>query len=240
MSDVIIIAGGKGTRLHSVLKDVPKGMAVIAGNPFLAYLLGYLKYLGYQNIVLSVGYLHEQIVNYFSNSWEGLSIKYSIEDEPLGTGGAVKKALQFCKSDNVLVMNGDTLFAIDTLKLNSVLDQPGTQIVLALREVDNADRYGKVILDENGRVLEFREKSPGNSAGLINGGVYLMKKDAMSKEGLPEKFSIEQEFFPTICKAGNMKGVVYHDYFLDIGIPEDLARAQSDFPILAKKYGITR
>lgn len=234
MTDVIILAGGKGTRLSSVLKDVPKSMALIAGKPFLEYLIHYLSKQGLFDVILSVGYLKEHIISHFGSGKGEVTIRYSEEEEPLGTGGAIKKALALCRSEYVFVLNGDTLFLADLDKMNSVVSSKQADLVIALREVPNANRYGSVEMDETGSIMKFREKDPVIKPGLINGGIYLLKRSLLDSEGLPEKFSLEQDFFPQVCVRGGAYGQVYHDYFLDIGIPDDYQRAQTEFPNLLK------
>jgi D-glycero-alpha-D-manno-heptose 1-phosphate guanylyltransferase len=177
-------------------------------------------------------------MNYFQDAWNKLEIRYSIEDEPLGTGGAIKRSLDFCRSENVFVFNGDTLFMIDFYGMLAKMEQMSADLVIALREISNANRYGRVDTDETGKITNFREKTADAAAGLINGGIYLIKRSVIDKGGLPDTFSIEKEFFPDLCKKGAIYGVPFNDYFLDIGIPEDLDKARFEFPTLAKQYGI--
>jgi len=232
MTDVIILAGGLGTRLSSTIGAVPKGMAMVAGKPFLDYLLTYLRNSGLPNVILSVGYLNEQIINHFGNFWFGSTIVYSIEPEPLGTGGALKEALKYCTSENVLVMNGDTIFAIDLINMYKTQERTNADVVIALRKVKDAGRYGSIVMNRKGRILEFKEKDPSVGRGLVNGGIYLMKRMLVERNPLPDKFSLERDLFATACKTRNFQGVEYDNYFLDIGIPSDYEKAQIEFPTI--------
>jgi D-glycero-alpha-D-manno-heptose 1-phosphate guanylyltransferase len=240
MTDVIILAGGLGTRLSPTIGAIPKGMANVAGKPFLDYLFTYLKNSGLLNVILSVGYLNEQIINYFGNFWYGTTIVYSIEKEPLGTGGGLKEALKYCTSEKVLVLNGDTIFPVDLIDLYKRQEKTNAEVAIALRRVKDTDRYGSIVRDRKGKILEFREKDATSGPGLVNGGIYLMKRRLVDKSNLPDKFSLERDLLAVACKTHNFQGVIYKDYFLDIGIPEDYARAQVEFPLLKKIYGTPR
>ncbi|ELJ8910308.1 NTP transferase domain-containing protein, partial [Campylobacter coli] len=167
----IILCGGLGTRLKSVIKDIPKPMAPINDKPFLEFIFEHLKKQGIKEVILAVSYKYEVIQEYFKDEFLSIKIKYSIEKEPLGTGGAIKEALKFIKNE-AYVLNGDTFFGIDLskLKLN------GSKICLALKQMNDFDRYGTVNVDEQCLVISFEEKV-FKKQGLINGGIYLLKKD---------------------------------------------------------------
>jgi D-glycero-alpha-D-manno-heptose 1-phosphate guanylyltransferase len=225
----IILAGGLGTRLNPVVPDVPKSMAPVNGRPFLEYLLDYLLRYSISEVIISTGYLSEKITNYFNDAYKRLSIRYSVEEEPLGTGGAVLKAAGLIQSDTLLVLNGDTLFDADLEMLSIEHAASQADITLALREVPDAGRYGSIILDETGRIMEFKEKSTTTGTGLINGGIYMIRKGLLKELDLPIKFSIERDLFQKICETHFMQGYISNSYFLDIGIPEDYERAQLEF-----------
>ncbi len=210
----IVLAGGLGTRLRSVVQDLPKPMAPINGKPFLAFVLEYLKKQGITEIILSVSYKHELIQEYFKDEFYGVKIHYNIEKELLGTGGAIKDALKFVKNE-VYVLNGDTFFDIDLKKL--VLNS--SKICIALKQMQNFDRYGTVNVDEQGIVTSFEEKV-FKKQGLINGGIYLLKKDIFDEFSLEKKFSFE-EFLQENYKSLKIQTQIFDDYFIDIGIPED-------------------
>lgn len=210
----IILCGGLGTRLKSVIKDIPKPMAPINDKPFLEFIFEYLKKQGVKEIILAVSYKYEVIQEYFKDEFLGIKIKYSIEKEPLGTGGAIKEALKFIKNE-VYVLNGDTFFDIDLskLKLN------GSKICLALKQMNDFDRYGTVNVNEQGFVISFEEKI-FKIQGLINGGIYLLDKDIFKDFALQEKFSFE-EFLQENYEKLKARAEIFDDYFTDIGVPED-------------------
>ncbi|ELD5360349.1 nucleotidyltransferase family protein [Campylobacter coli] len=210
----IVLAGGLGTRLRSVVQDLPKPMAPINGKPFLAFVLEYLKKQGITEIILSVSYKYELIQEYFKDEFEGMKIRYNVEKELLGTGGAIKDALKLVKNE-AYVVNGDTFFDIDLKKL--VLNS--SKICIALKQMQNFDRYGTVNVDEQGIVTSFEEKV-FKKQGLINGGIYLLKKDIFDEFSLEKKFSFE-EFLQENYKLLKIQTQIFDDYFIDIGIPED-------------------
>ncbi|EKP7735229.1 nucleotidyltransferase family protein, partial [Campylobacter coli] len=183
----IVLAGGLGTRLRSVVQDLPKPMAPINGEPFLAFVLEHLKKQGITEVILSVSYKYELIQEYFKDEFHGMRIRYNIEKELLGTGGAIKDALKLIKNE-VYVLNGDTFFDIDLKKL--VLSN-SNKICIALKQIQNFDRYGTVNIDKQGLVTSFEEKV-FKKQGLINGGIYLLKKDIFDKFDLEKKFSFEE------------------------------------------------
>lgn len=181
----IILCGGLGTRLKSVIKDIPKPMAPINDKPFLEFIFEHLKKQGIKEVILAVSYKYEVIQEYFKDEFLSIKIKYSIEKEPLGTGGAIKEALKFIKNE-AYVLNGDTFFGIDLskLKLN------GSKICLALKQMNDFDRYGTVNVDEQCLVISFEEKV-FKKQGLINGGIYLLKKDIFDKFDLEKNFLLK-------------------------------------------------
>ncbi|WP_139453830.1 D-glycero-D-manno-heptose 1-phosphate guanosyltransferase [Campylobacter armoricus] len=210
----IVLAGGLGTRLKSVVQDLPKPMAPINGKPFLAFVLEYLKKQGITEIVLSVSYKYELIQEYFKDEFDGMKIYYNIEKELLGTGGAIKDALKFIQNQ-AFVLNGDTIFDIDLKKL--VLND--SKICITLKQMQNFDRYGTVNVDDQGIVTSFEEKV-FKKQGLINGGIYLLKKDIFDEFDLEKKFSFE-EFLQINYKILKIQTQIFDDYFIDIGIPQD-------------------
>ncbi|EAI5560818.1 D-glycero-D-manno-heptose 1-phosphate guanosyltransferase [Campylobacter lari] len=213
----IVLAGGLGTRLKSVVQDLPKPMAPINGKPFLAFVLEYLKKQGITEVVLSVSYKYELIQEYFKEEFEGMRIRYNIEKELLGTGGAIKDALKLIQNQ-AYVLNGDTIFDIDLKKL--VLND--SKICIALKQMQNFDRYGNVSVDNQGIVTSFEEKV-FKRQGLINGGVYLLKKDIFDEFDLEKKFSFEG-FLQVNHKVLKIQTQIFDDYFIDIGVPEDYKR----------------
>ncbi len=240
ITTAIILAGGFGTRLQSVVSEVPKPMAPVAGHPFLEYLLAYARKQGIQKAVLSVGYKYEVIEKHFGAEWRGLDIEYAVERSPLGTGGAIWNALSFCDHETVVVLNGDSLFEVDIPSLYKVKQQKKADMVLSLRAMENFDRYGVVEVNKEGRILEFKEKT-FREAGLINGGVYCFDTEWALGLGLSGRFSFEKAVLEQELSSSNFYGYISDGYFIDIGIPEDYDRAQITFKeklswLNSKKY----
>lgn len=225
--EAIVLAGGKGTRLQSVVQDVPKPMAPIKGRPFLCFVLDELKLHGFNHIILSVGYMKDKIIEYFGSEFQGMKISYSVEDEPLGTGGGIKKALQLADQEDVFILNGDTIFKIDftSLYASHCMDRP--MLTIALKPMEDVDRYG-LVLTKGDRIIKFLEKRYAK-IGLINGGIYLLNKGQFDNLKLPEKFSFETDFMQRQYLEHDFKGFISKGYFIDIGIPEDYQKAQTDF-----------
>lgn len=224
--EAIILAGGFGTRLQTVVKDVPKPMAPINEKPFLEYIFSYLNKYDVKHVILSVGYKKEIIQNYFKKEFNNIKISYSNEDEPLGTGGAIKKALTYAVGNEILVLNGDTFFDISLDELN-IKFKNENKVLIALKEMNNIQRYGSIEINEKAIITNFKEKQFFNKA-FINGGIYVLKKDIFDRYD-KDIFSFEN-FLENNFKDLNAKGIVFNDsYFIDIGIPEDYEKAQVDF-----------
>ncbi len=229
--DAIVLVGGFGTRLSQVLPDVPKPMAPINEKPFLAYLLTYLAKQGMRRVVLPVHYKREQIMSYFGAQFQGLSIDYVVEEKPLGTGGAIQNALQQVGwQDTVFVLNGDTFVRLEYARWFKEYQTQSALFSMALRQVDDAGRYGHVTVKDE-TVTAFCEKGTAGP-GLINAGVYLFKPALLLEQGLPEAFSFETDFLMPKVALIKPKAFIADDYFIDIGIPSDYARAQVDLPSL--------
>lgn len=230
--EVIILAGGLGTRLRDVVKDVPKCMAPVAGKPFLWYLLKYLARFDVRRVVLSTGYLHEVVKQWVSTYWKyfPFEIRILTEPEPLGTGGALKFVLQKGCQTDVILINGDTFFDVDLDELYEMHRLYPSSITMALKPMDNFDRYGNVKIDSvNNQILHFEEKYPCGK-GLINGGIYVINTCESLFEGLTDKFSFEREVLTRQCELGKLYGVKQNGYFIDIGIPSDYEWAQTELP----------
>jgi D-glycero-alpha-D-manno-heptose 1-phosphate guanylyltransferase len=224
----IILAGGLGTRLRTVVNDLPKCMAPVAGKPFLHYVIQHLLQQGVDHFIFSLGYLSESIETFLHNNYPQLNYQLSIEQEPLGTGGAIQVAAKKTTEKNVLVLNGDTLFAVDVQQLLDAHISKQAVCTLCLKPMKNFDRYGVVELNDNNTVVSFKEKQ-FYTAGYINGGVYGLNVQEFLQEGLPEKFSFEKDYLEKKISENKLYGIVQNKYFIDIGIPEDYERAQSEF-----------
>lgn len=229
--EAIILAGGFGTRLKNVVNDVPKPMAPVNDKPFLSYIIQYLKKYDVERIVLCTGYLSEKIEEFYGSEFDGIKIDYSVEKDPLGTGGAIKKALKVCYDDTVFVLNGDTFFDVDLIELKTVHINQNADMTLSLKPMSNFDRYGIVNIDQDGQINGFEEKTHRKS-GNINGGVYALRRNIFDDTALPEKFSLETDFFEDYFSSKKFAGFISDTYFIDIGIPEDYYKAQQDFKSL--------
>lgn len=226
----IILAGGFGTRLKGLIDDLPKPLAPVNQRPFLDYLLAYLSAQGLQKLVLSTGYQAEKISKQYGPSYLGMDLHYIPETQPLGTGGGIRLACASIEEEECFVLNGDSFFGIALEDFYALHKKHGAQCSLALRQVENASRYGSIQMDKDYRITAFMEKSPEQQAGLINAGVYILNKNLFMQHS-PENraFSVERDFFEKQCLNLQIKGFPFSAYFIDIGVPEDYAKAQDDF-----------
>ena len=232
----IILAGGFGTRLQSVVKDVPKPMADINGKPFLHYLITSLKKNDVDKIVISVGYLQEKIIEYFGDNYLDIDISYAKEDTPLGTGGAIKNSLQPIDLEKpVLVLNGDSFLEFDLKKFTDNHLKNNRNLSIILRKMDDCSRYGRVICDENSIITGFEEKSSIKKSGFINGGIYLINPKIFSQFSLPQSFSFEVDFLMKSLDQIKPEGLASDGYFIDIGIPDDYKKAQNELKNIIEK-----
>ena len=225
--EAIILSGGIGKRLQGIVKDVPKPMADIRGRPFLSYLFDYLSVQGVNKVLLSVGYKYEVIKSYFGLKYGNMNIEYIIENEPLGTGGALRESLKKASGNNVIVLNGDTFFNIDLKKMVDFHFTHNSIITIAVKPMYNFDRYGTVRLEKD-RIVGFEEKS-FRDFGYINGGVYVVsKKISEHLKGYNNSFSFEVDFLQRNMNKLKISAFICDDYFIDIGVPEDYERAQRE------------
>ncbi len=229
----IILAGGFGTRLQGRVPNLPKPMAPIAGRPFLEYVLERLTSGGVRDIILSTGYRASDISSYFGATFHESTLRYVIETEPLGTGGAITYALRNEGAAPVLVLNGDTLLDIDLNNLIGWYNKEQPTVAMVLREVPDTSRYGSVITSGD-LVTGFAEKGKSGS-GLINAGMYIIHPEIFPAYEVPDKFSFEVDFLQRFCVSLKPRAYVCKDYFIDIGIPDDFERAQSELPNLKIK-----
>ena len=224
--EAIILAGGLGTRLRDAVPELPKCMAPVLAKPFIGYVIDYLYKQGVLRFIFSLGYKSELLEQYLNTQYSNLDIVFSVEEEPLGTGGAIRLACPLVKGTDVFVLNGDTFFKIDFSRLASFHEAQAAGCTLSLKHLKNFDRYGAVELSNDGRVKAFREKS-FYQEGLINGGIYALNVEHFGSIPLPPKFSFETAFLERQAGQG-LYGLVQDGYFIDIGIPEDYERAQTE------------
>lgn len=225
----LILAGGLGTRLGNLVKDAPKPMLRINNRPFLEYLIYQVRLFGMSDIVLCVGYKREVIEDYFSNGKEyGVRIRYSREQELLGTAGAIAHAGDLINSDPFVVMNGDSFCEVDfkeQLKQHKLSNAAGT---IAVTRVDECSRYNCVAFDKDGAVISFRRKREISGSGYINGGIYILKKTVLDYIPMEKSFSLENDLFPELAQQG-LRVFKSSGTFIDIGVPYDLKRAEGLF-----------
>jgi len=220
----VVLAGGYGTRLKDRVPDKPKPMAPVAGRPFLEYVLDRLVAGDVHDIILSVGYRANEIIGYFGNAYRNAVLSYAIENEPLGTGGAIINALRGHGDDPVLVVNGDTLLDIDYEDLVRWYSESPASVAMVLKKVPDVARYGAVLVSE-GRVTGFTEKGM-QGPGLINAGVYVLEPAVFESYGLTGRFGLEADLLQKYCGELRPRAFITDGYFIDIGIPVDYDRAQ--------------
>lgn len=230
--EVIILAGGLGTRLRAVVPDLPKPMAPIRGRPFLEHQMDFCISQGATRFILSVGYKKEIIEAHFGARYKNCEIDYAREETPLGTGGGLLLALAQAQSASVIVVNGDTFFDVSFTQLAARHQAAKAVATLALRRIAHNDRYGEVVLNSSDEITQFTSE-PSGETGLINGGVYLLDRAALLaltwRPG--DKVGLEQEIFPALLKSDHkMAGLVSDGVFIDIGVPQDYERAAAILP----------
>lgn len=223
--EAIVLAGGLGTRLREVVKEVPKPMAPINNTPFLKYILDYLNTYNIKKVVLAVGYKWEIIRDYFGTQYKGMTLEYSVEEEQLGTGGAIKQALTRCVESDVFVINGDTYFDVDLQEMLNHHKRVKAELTIATKRMYEFDRYGTLECYNN-RIIKFEEKK-FNLEGNINGGIYLCKKSLLDQIQ-ENKFSFEKDIMERFVSEKYFSSFESKAYFIDIGIPSDYRQFQED------------
>ena len=219
--DAIILAGGLGTRLKNFVSDLPKVLLPVNGKPFLDILLDHLDKSGMiGKVILAVGYRAEKVIEHYRNSRNfSFRIVFSVETELLGTGGAIKKALGYSETNNVLVMNGDSYVDVNLEEMSAVHRAKKAAMTVVVNEVSDASRYGRVLLAGDGRLVAFEEKKNDPAGGYVNAGVYLLKKNLFEKVEENKVLSWEKELLPFFL-GDSVFGFVTQGKFIDIGIPE--------------------
>lgn len=233
----IILAGGLGTRLKSVVSDKPKVLSLVAEKPFLNYIIQYLLQQGIHHFIFSLGHLADHVVDFLNENYSNLNYQIVIEETPLGTGGGIKKAMEYVTEDNFFIINADTFFDVSLKDMMGVHLQNNADCTIALKQMNYYDRYGTVIIDEKNTIVSFKEKQ-FTDHGLINGGYIIFNKSFynMASQNLPVVFSYEKEILEKNVASTIIKGFISDGYFIDIGIPEDYLKAQKvfkSFPVTA-------
>lgn len=225
----IVLCGGLGTRLGELTRETPKPLIHVAGKPFLEYVLDQLLTAPIDEIVLAVSFQWQKIHETIGEQWRGVKVSYSIEQHALGTGGAIKQAMSQNRIVEAIVVNGDTLLKFDADELARLSQENQADIGMALKEMEDCSRYGKVTIDSAHRVVAFEEKGQ-RSPGLINSGVYYIKELVFSSVSA-EVFSFENDILALKLSNLAIYGIPTDAYFIDMGVPEDLSRAQSELAI---------
>ena len=227
IKEAIVLAGGLGTRLRPAVPDLPKCMAPVNGRPFLSYIIDYYTGQGIEKFIFALGYKHEVIIGWIKQQYPALNVEYAIEKEPLGTGGAIQLAVEKAREKDLLILNGDTIFKIDLPVLTSFHEDNASACTLALKPMKDFERYGVVEINEEGLITRFKEKKHYQE-GLINGGAYLLNVGRFRQQKRPSVFSFEKDYLERCFTFMPMYGCVQEGYFIDIGIPEDFEKAQTD------------
>lgn len=234
----IILAGGKGERLGPLTQEVPKPIILLGQEPFCHYQIGLLKTYGIKDIIFSVGYLREKIQGLLGDGDKlGVRIRYAIEDNPLGTAGAIKKSSQFLEKDSqFLVLNGDVLTDMSLTKLIEFHNQKKAQVTISLIRAIDKRSFGHVDVDNDGKIKEFCEKTETLSGSdFINAGIYVMETKVLDEIPPGITYSFEKDFIPSLIKKSlPVYGFKASCYWLDIGEPHRYKQAQKDISIYFK------
>jgi len=225
--EAIVLAGGFGTRLRQIVPDLPKPMAPVAGRPFLEILLADLARNGFQRVILSLGFMAERITEHFGCDYAGMSLVPIVEDQPLGTGGGVRLAMEQLTSDHAYIFNGDTFLDLDASAVEARWSGSRRPIIVACSVPDTA-RYGRLLVEEEGRgrVVGFTEKGVAGP-GLINAGCYVLPRSELLGFPVGVPFSLEQDFLVPLVQSGGVDAFITTGQFIDIGVPDDFHRAQT-------------
>lgn len=227
MKELIILAGGLGTRLRPTVKDLPKSMAPVSGRPFIDYIIQHFLSEGIERFIFALGFEATPIKDYLQQHYPQLDMVFSVESEPLGTGGAIKLACQYANEAHVAVTNGDTLFKINLAALSQLHQAKKADCTLSLKPMENFDRFGVVELTGDQQIKAFKEKMHFNK-GLINGGCYILNVAGFLAQMSPDKFSFEKDYLEKLAGKGRLYGQEQDVYFIDMGVPEDYQRAQKE------------
>lgn len=234
--DVIVLAGGRGTRLQSVVADVPKPLALVNGRPFLDYQFSLLEQApAVGRVILAIGHLADRVIDHYSAHKPLLDLDFAIETQPLGTAGALRNALSLTSSAQILALNGDSIFRWDIGVMREVHCATLAQATVALLEIDDVSRYGAVTVEQN-RVMSFLEKTPVSRPGLINAGVYLFERPVIEAIPADRMVSLEHETLPNLARNGTLSAAIFRSKFIDIGLPETYERAAVEVPRLFEEH----
>lgn len=222
--DAVILCGGKGTRLKSVVSDRPKPMAALNDKPFLQLVMEYAAGYGFKRFILAAGYMGEVIEKHFSGAFPGYTVAVSHETQPLDTAGAVKNASSLIQTPQVLVMNGDSICRIDLRAFTEFHFSRGGRVSVAVAKVPDAGSFGSITMDSGGKILSFREKA-GAGAGYVNAGIYILDKTVLDAVPPGTRYSMERDLLPALISGGEVYGYETESRLFDIGTPEGYREA---------------
>jgi NDP-sugar pyrophosphorylase family protein len=222
----VILSGGRGSRLHAIVSDRSKVMAVVRGRPFITYIMDHLIEAGFKQVILCVGYLADTMIETLGYEYRNLSIQYSQEAHALGTGGAVKYAMPLIETRGILVMNGDSFIDIDLNDFLSWHLEKKFDVSIVLSEVSDVSRYGAVKINNNQVITDFEEKSIENRPGWVNAGIYLFLRKLIEESIQSDVFySLEESLIPILLKRIPIGGYCCKSKLIDIGTPESYKAA---------------
>ena len=226
--DVVVLAGGLGTRLRGVVADRPKVLAEIAGVPYLQLLLKLLEQTGVQRVIIATGHGADAVERWVASCFKGgLDVQCSPEPSPMGTAGALRLALGACHSDYILALNGDSFSDFDWVVMADQLRAEEIDACVWLVQTEDAGRFGSVVVDGDGRIREFLEKSASGGGGLINAGAYLFRASCLATIPLHRACSMERDLLPGLSRQGKLHGCIGRGPFIDIGTPDDYSAAET-------------
>jgi D-glycero-alpha-D-manno-heptose 1-phosphate guanylyltransferase len=230
--DVIILAGGKGTRLQSVISDVPKPLAPVNGRPFVDYQFALLRkapHIG--RVILAIGHLADRVIAHYTEHKPGLDLSFAVETSALGTAGALRNALPLTASRQILALNGDSIFHWDIGAIRTAHQRCGAEATISLLQVEDVSRYGSVTV-QNERVISFLEKQAEPQPGLINAGLYLFERSVIETIPAGRAVSLECEILPALAAKGKLAAASFKSDFIDIGLPQTYELAATFIPRL--------
>jgi NDP-sugar pyrophosphorylase family protein len=227
--EALILAGGFGTRLRSAVADRPKPMAEVAGRPFITFLLSRLVDFGFERAILCTGHMGEVVVQLLGDTFGPMSVVYSHEPTPLGTAGALRQAVGLIESDDVLVLNGDSFCDVDLATLGCKHRAHGGAATIVVLHRNDRRQSGAVGIEESGRVVVFESRPAASRPGLINAGIYMLRREIVERIPVGRKVSLEDEIFPLLVANGTLFAWQVDARFIDIGTPDSYAAAQTFF-----------
>ncbi len=227
--DVMILAGGFGSRLKNVVSDRQKVVAAVNDRPFLFFLLEQLEKIAVNKLIFCTGHMQETVMQTLNSYSTRFNMLFSHEETPLGTGGAVRQAVSLTESPDILIMNGDSFIDCDLMNFYDAYRKNDCRALMLLTEVEDVSRFGMVTLDDKNRITAFNEKGEYSGKGMINAGIYLLKKELLEQIPANCQYSLEKQFFPQLVQAGTLYGFPVNGEFIDIGTVESYSKAHKFF-----------